>query len=276
MTRRVALLLFAAWILSGCALGVSHPRALQPVEGFVPLAGDARVWVEPGYEAYGERVAQALPEAIARVEAAHYRPFVKTPRIHVCGSADCFGRYVLTPRLSAAVIPDNRLFLSPNLDGKERHRLGPLLAHELSHLHLGQRIGHYHSALPVWFHEGWASLAAEGGGAEYVSDEKVMAAIRDGRRVDLETRDTPDRRHRAAAYNLDIHSFYRQAMLLVRWLRDQDEAKFRTLVLALQDNADFVIAFADVYGSSPATHFTAFYDAVLGDNVALQAAPSTP
>jgi len=276
MGWRIVLLLLAAWILSGCALGVSHPRALKPVTGFVPLASDPRVWVEPGFEAYGERVAEALPEAIARVETAHYLPFLKAPRVYVCGSAACFSRHVLTPRLSAAVVPDNRLFLSPNLDGKEAHRLGPLLAHELSHLHLGQRIGHYHSTLPVWFHEGWASLAAEGGGAEYASDEKVMAAIREGRRVNLDARDTPDRRHRAAAWNLDIHSFYRQSLLLVRWLRDQDEAKFRALVLALQDDADFVIAFADVYGASPATHFTAFYDAVLGDNAAVQAAPSTP
>jgi hypothetical protein len=276
MAMRVGVLLLAAWILSGCALGVSHPRALQPVSGFAPLAGDPRVWVEPGYEAYGERVSQALPAAIARVEAAHYLPFLRPPRVHVCGTADCFARHVLTPRLSAAVVPDNRLFLSPNLDGKEQHRLGPLLAHELSHLHLGQRIGHYHSTLPVWFHEGWASLAAEGGGAEYASDEKVLEAMRAGRRVNLDARDTPDRRHRAAAYNLDIHSFYRQSMLLVRWLRDQDEAKFRALVTALQDNADFVIAFADVYGTSPTTHFTAFYDAVLGDNGAVQAAPSTP
>jgi hypothetical protein len=273
---RIVVLLLAASLLGGCALGVSHPRALQPVTGFMPLASDPRVLVEPGYEAYGERVAQALPAAVAQVEAAHYLPFLKPPRVHVCGTAACFSRHVLTPRLSAAVVPDNRLFLSPNLDGKEAHRLPALLAHELSHLHLGQRIGHYHSSLPVWFHEGWASLAAEGGGAEYASDEKVLAAIREGRRVNLDARDTPDRRHRAAAYNLDIHSFYRQSLLLVRWLRDQDASRFRALVLALQNDADFVIAFADIYGASPATHFSAFYDGVLGDNAAVQAAPSEP
>jgi len=273
---RYGFLLFLAWALSGCALTVSHPRALQPVQGFTPLASDTRVWIEPGFEEYGERVSQALPEAIDRVEAAHYLPFLRPPRVYVCGTAACFRRHVLTPRLSAAVVPDNRLFLSPNLDGKEKHRLGALLAHELAHLHLGQRIGHYHSSLPVWFHEGWASLAAEGGGAEYASDELVRTAIREGRRVNLDSRDTPDKRHRAAAYNLDIHSFYRQSMLLVRWLRDQDEARFRTLVLALQNNADFVIAFADVYGHSPATHLAGFYDEVLSDNGAVQAAPSSP
>jgi hypothetical protein len=138
--------------LQGCALTVSHPRALKPIDSFVALAADARVWVEPGYEAYGARVAEALPDAITRVEAAHYLPFARPPRVHVCGSDACFKRYVLTPKLSAAVIPDNRLILSPNLDGRERHRLPALLTHELAHLHLGQRIGHYHSTLPVWFH----------------------------------------------------------------------------------------------------------------------------
>ena len=268
--------------LQGCALTVSHPRALTPLESFAPLAEDSRVWVEPGYEAYGARVAAALPDAIAKVEAAHYLPFARAPRVHVCGSDACFKRYVLTPKLSAAVIPDNRLILSPNLDGRERHRLPALLVHELAHLHLGQRIGHYHSTLPVWFHEGWASLTADGGGAEYASDAKVFESIRAGRRVNLDLRDTPAKRHRAQASGLSIHEFYRQSMLLVGWLKAQDEARFRQLVLAVQDNADFGIAFADIYGGAPATRFAGFYDSVLSaplaadDNPPILAAPARP
>jgi len=268
--------------LQGCALTVSHPRALTPLESFVPLAGDSRVWVEPGFEAYGERVAAALPEAIAKVEAAHYLQFVRPPRVHVCGSDACFKRYVLTPGLSAAVIPDNRLILSPNLDGREKNRLPALLTHELAHLHLGQRIGHYHSTLPVWFHEGWASLTAEGGGADYATDSQTYAAIRADKRVNLGARDTPDKRHRAAAFRLTIHEFYRQSMLLVGWLRAQDEARFRELVLAVQDNADFEIAFWNLYGQAPATQLAGFFDGALNqttasnDNQAVQAAPEKP
>ena len=97
--------------LQGCALTVSHPRALKPLENFVPLASDTRVWVEPGFEAYGARVSDALPDAIVKVEAAHYLPFVRAPRLYVCGSDACFKRYVLTSGLSAAVVPDNRLIL---------------------------------------------------------------------------------------------------------------------------------------------------------------------
>ncbi len=268
--------------LQGCALTVSNPRALTPLESFAPLASDSRVWVEPGFERYGERVARVLPQAIAAVEAAHYLPFARAPRVHVCGSAACFRRYVLTPKLSAAVIPDNRLILSPNLDGRETHRLPALLTHELAHLHLGQRIGHYHSTLPVWFHEGWASLTADGGGAEYATDAQAYAAIRAGRRVNLGARDTPGKRHRAAASRLNIFEFYRQSMLLIGWLRTQDAARFRELALAVQDNTDFEIAFWNVYGQAPATRLAGFFDGALSettatyDNQAVQAAPAQP
>ncbi|MFZ3175058.1 MAG: hypothetical protein WA146_09200 [Thiobacillus sp.] len=262
--------------LQGCALTVSDPRALTPLDRFAPLAGDSRVRVEPGFEAYGARVAAALPDAIARVEAAHYLPFSRPPRVYVCGTDACFKRHVLTPKLSAAVVPDNRLILSPNLDGRESHRLPALLAHELAHLHLGQRIGHYHSTLPVWFHEGWASLVAEGGGADYATDARVFEAIQAGKRVNLTARDTPGKRHRAAASRLTIFEFYRQSMLLVGWLRAHDEARFRQLVLAVQDNADFEIAFWDAYGQAPAARLAGFFDGVLSDNQAVQAAPAKP
>jgi hypothetical protein len=279
---RAWLLVAVLATLQGCALTVSDPRALKPIDSFAPLASDPRVWVEPGYEAFGARVAAALPAAIARVEAAHYLPFARPPRVYVCGSDACFRRYVLTPKLSAAVVPDNRLILSPNLDGKERHRLPTLLAHELAHLHLGQRIGHYHSTLPVWFHEGWASLAAEGGGAEYATDAKVFEAIRAGRRINLNVRDTPDKRHRAASSGLNIFEFYRQSMLLVGWLKAQDEARFRQLALDIQDNTDFGIAFWNIYGQAPATRLAGFFDGVpaettvSNDNQPIQAAPAKP
>lgn len=280
--RRWLLLAAVVAALQGCALAVSDPRALRPIDGFVPLASDARVWVEPGHEAFGARVAAVLPAAVARVEAAHYLPFARQPRVYVCGSDACFRRYVLTPKLSAAVVPDNRLILSPNLDGSESHRLPALLTHELAHLHLGQRIGHYHSTLPVWFHEGWASLTAEGGGAEYATDARVYEAIRSGRRVNLGVRDTPDRRHRASASNLNIFEFYRQSMLLVGWLKAQDEARFRQLALAVQANTDFEIAFWNLYGQAPADRLAGFFDSVPGgtpeanDNEPIQAAPAKP
>lgn len=265
MRHALLIALLVPAVLSGCATTAGDLRARQPMQGFAPLPEDSRVWVEQGAEEYGRRVSEKLDAAIAKVEAAHYLPFAETPRVHVCGSDTCFKRYVLTPRLSAAVIPNNRLILSPNLDDKEKWRLENLLVHELAHVHLGQRVGHYHYSIPVWFHEGWASLTAEGGGAEFASDEQALDAVRRGRRIDLAARDVPDKRHRAGAFDLDIHLFYRQAMLMVAHLRQMDPVAFRGLALALQDNQDFEIAFWNIYGAGP--------DRILAD--ALQTSPQS-
>lgn len=267
-------------LIAGCAsvlndprlLLVSDPRALRPMEGFRPLIRDSRIWVEPGAEPYAGRVADLLDESVGKVEDAHFLPFVETVRIHVCGTDDCFKRYVLTPRLSAAVIPDNRLILSPNLDVREKWRLESLLVHELAHLHLGQRVGHYHANIPVWFHEGWASLTAEGGGAEFATDEQAREAAGKGKQIDLTKRDVPGMRHKAGSFDLNVHVFYRQAMLLVKSLKQRDEDRFRRLALALQGNQDFEIAFWDIYGSSPAVILADALAPESGDNKA--AAPA--
>ena len=55
-------------LLAGCAMTVSHPRALLLVESFVPLVSDPRIQVGPGCEAYGERVTQVLPQAMPQVD----------------------------------------------------------------------------------------------------------------------------------------------------------------------------------------------------------------
>lgn len=274
----------AVWIagllaLQGCAVLVSHPRALKPMQGFTVLPEDARVMVEQaaldqGAREYGLRVAQVLDEAIKTVSSAHYLDFAETPKVFVCATEACFRQHVLTPGLSAAVVPDNRLVLSPNLNGRERSRLKPLLIHELSHVHLGQRVGHYHHTMPVWFHEGWASLTAGGGGAEYATDEQAIEAARQGKMINLSQRDTPDLRHKAKSFGLNIHVFYRQSMLLVHALKMRDPARFKQLALALQNGADFVIAFWDVYGAGADQVLSGALTGQSGDNGA--AAPAAP
>lgn len=266
--------------LSGCSVLVSDPRALEPMEGFSPLPGDKRVLVEDRADfqaarAYGRRVSVLLDGAIAKVEHAMYQPFAETPRIYVCVTQECFDEYVYTPGLVAAVIPDNRLVLSPQLNENERDRLKGILIHELAHLHLGQRAGHYHYSIPVWFHEGWASLIADGGGAEYATDAQALEAAREGNAINPALRDTPNTRHVAGAHGLDIHIFYRQAMLLVAALKKRNEAQFRQLALALERGDDFGIAFWDIYGSGPETVLADALvpDIIQGNNAAAPSAP---
>ncbi len=235
-------------LLAGCApLGRQHAD-MQSL-GFMASSTDARIWHEPGGEAFASRVGEALDPAIFRVESLHGEPFRSPPQVYVCATLECYARLVRTPGLTAAVVPDNRLVLSPRLDGRESHRLPGILTHELSHLHLGQRLGHYTPWIPIWFHEGLATLAAEGAGAEFASDEAACGAWRSGRRVDFDRRDTPDRRHRAADFSLNMHEFYRQSWRMVEKLQQYDPAAFREWLKALQEGVDFHIAFAGAYNT---------------------------
>lgn len=267
-------------LLQGCA-STADPRAAQPMTGFRELEQDGRINIEAAQpaqdaEAYGQNIAAILDEAIRQVETAHGLRFAFTPDIYVCASESCFKHYVYTAGLSAAVIPNNRLVLSPNLYKAEQARLKSILIHELAHLHLGQRAGHYHHNIPIWFHEGWACLTAEGGGAEYATDAQAHEAARQGRLVNLKVRDTPDHRHKASAFSLNIHVFYRQSMLLVKTLRERDSEKFARLILALQQGSDFDIAFGDVYGAAPAFLLAGVLGGQSGDGDNGAAAPSAP
>jgi hypothetical protein len=233
--------------LAGCAsLPSSEDKA---PEKFQLYWKDARVWHEAGGEAQAARVAGLLDAAVARVESVHGLPFRRPPRVHVCISAACFQRLVATADYSAAVLPGDVLVLSPNLFGREAARLPAILTHELSHLHLGQRLGHYTPWLPVWFHEGLASLAARGGGAEFASDREAYGAWDEGRQVDFALMDIPGKRHRAGDFGLSIHEFYRQSWRFMEYLRNRDMAAFGTMLTAIQAKTDITISVADAYNA---------------------------
>ena len=111
-------------LLSGCAT-----QPLPSVQQFLKLDTDPRVRYEAGADAYARLVAGLLPLAIQQVEIVHARPFSSAVEVFVCASVDCFAGYVRTPNLSAATVRDNRVFLGPQLFGREAHRLQSTEAH---------------------------------------------------------------------------------------------------------------------------------------------------
>ena len=212
---RRALVALLVLSLAGCAV---HPRRDDAVDlaRFETLATEGRVRYEPGAEARAARVAALLPAAIAQVEAAHYRPFAEPVVVYVCATNECFDRRVPgAGRFTAAVIHDNRVLLAPRLFEREEQRLYPILVHELSHLHLGQRLGHYTMRIPVWFHEGLASLAAASGGADLVTEEDARRAIVAGEHFLPDASHDETRRKYADHWHLRISMLYRQSMMLL-------------------------------------------------------------
>lgn len=238
---------FLAMSQIGCAASAVHSAA-SPA-GFQPYLEDARIRHEAGGEVQAARVADLLDAAVARVESVHGLPFRYPPRVHVCITATCFQRLIATSDYSAAVLPGDLLVLSPNLFERESARLPGLLTHELSHLHLGQRLGHYTPWLPVWFHEGLASLAARGGGAEFTSDDEARAAWNEGRQVDFSRLDVPGKRYRADHFGLSVHEFYRQSWRFLEYLELRDPLAFSTMLKSVQAETDITISIADAYNA---------------------------
>ncbi len=259
---RRALVALLVLSLAGCAV---HPRRDDAVDlaRFETLATEGRVRYEPGAEARAARVAELLPAAIAQVEAAHYRPFAEPVVVYVCATNECFDRRVPgAGRFTAAVIHDNRVLLAPRLFEREEQRLYPILVHELSHLHLGQRLGHYTMRIPVWFHEGLASLAAASGGADLVTEEDARRAIVAGEHFLPDASHDETRRKYADHWHLRISMLYRQSMMLLVDLRSASEERFRKLLLGLQERMGFDEAVNAAYGAAALDLALRFFSAI--------------
>ncbi|MCC6533124.1 MAG: hypothetical protein IT531_11290 [Burkholderiales bacterium] len=270
VTGALMALVAATLLLSGCAHR-GYRDAGEELSAFAALAENPQVRHAPGAERYARRVAAVLPAAVAQVERFHYRAFATAPVVYVCGDDACFHRFVAPSwNYTAAVVYDNRLVLAPRLFDREPERLTPILLHELSHLHLGQYRGHYTMDIPVWFHEGLASLVALGGGADLATDDEAWAqAVRD-RHFRADQQHLPWTRKMARTWGTSVSVFYRQAMLYLADLRSNDEAAFSNLVGKILDGEAFDAAFAQSFHVNPAHSVLAFFKCLHHDSRRVQ------
>lgn len=222
---------------------------LRSTDHFVVHAGDARVRYEPGAEDAAVTVARALPEAIATVERAHFRPFGKPVRIYVCATTTSFDRYGRGVQGAGGFVLNERLFLSPK-PTNTAERLPRLLVHELSHLHLEQQLGMIRAArrLPGWFKEGLAVFVAKGGGAETVNESAARDAIVSGRVFRLDRKGSVLHPQTPSRDGLDPHLFYRESAMFVAFLARQNPTAFERLLGGIHDGDAFALAVQRAFG----------------------------
>jgi hypothetical protein len=162
---------------------------------------------------------------------------------------DSFARYTANPRAGGHTI-NQRIFLSPKPENSDE-RIPRIVTHELSHLHLGQRLGILGAGrLPVWFAEGLAVEVSGGGGAEGVTEEELRRAIAEGRTFVPETEGSILHGKGASAYGLDTHMFYGQAGMFVGYLRSLNARAFQTFLHAVEGGDGLGPAFEAAYGMS--------------------------
>ncbi len=229
-----ASILLILLVLSGCSALKAAVAMTRSSGHFIPWPEHSMIHYEPGAEALAHLVqpqVDAAIQTIAHRQGRFQRPVI----IYLPRSVASFADYCASPRPSACVI-GYRLFLSPRLL-QEPARIGGILTHELSHLQLTQALGrwNYQTKLPAWFKEGLAVFMSTGAGAEKVSEEQALTAIKQGKALAPNGHGHLLFMRTAAWFGLSPHLFYRQAALYVTWLHQYDPQRFQSLLLRLQD-----------------------------------------
>jgi hypothetical protein len=217
------------------------------------LAENSQVHFEPGAEDYAHDVSVLLPVAIARIEAAHGRPFAHPATVGVYATPEAYAAAnVLGSTQPVGVTSFGRVNLSPALASRQHGRLLAILTHELSHAHVQGWIStNAFVHIPNWFNEGLAVMVSRGGGAEFVSEQEARAAIERGERIALDDAESLStllagvRLERALLGATPSHQIvmaYRQAGMFVSYLHDSDGPGFARMMNAILDGRPFVEA----------------------------------
>jgi hypothetical protein len=246
-------------IVIGGGTAISMPMVRHLISGLwnlpdrLPaLAGNSQVHYEPGADDYARDAAALLPDAIARVEAAHSRPFARPVTVGVYATMEAYAAANgLGSAAPVGVTMFGRVNLSPKLFSPQHQRLRAILTHELSHAHIVGWIGGVaYIHLPNWFKEGLAVLVSGGGGAELVSEEEALAAIQRGEKIVIDdagsVRSLGDVRLERAPANkpawYPVVLAYREAGMFVTYLRESDGPAFDRMMNAILDGSGFVEA----------------------------------
>jgi hypothetical protein len=252
--RNLAIAVAAGILVAAAALVLALPRArtaLRLVGGFSPLEVDARVYFEAGAEDMARAVAEALPAAMARVETCQAGPFEDPFRVYVCASHEGFtrriGQPVNSPVRGITFLRD--IWISPmafSFHGEDTHR--ETLTHELSHLHLGQKLGWWRrtKGVPAWFQEGLADWVADTGDVQ-ISRREAREALKRGRHFVPDATGHLPFPKGAGDYGLPWPLFHIQSRMFVEYLRARNEEAFSAFVASVVEGDEFESAFSENY-----------------------------
>lgn len=256
MTRfRKSALIGCGLLASIGVVAVANSRTgsalLKGKEGFVPHDLDERVWVEHGAQRFGAPIARSLGTAVAVIEEVHGRPFKYPVTVFVCSSQDSLNEFLGLPPEAPirGAVRFGKVYLAPSAfdwNGQDLHRES--LLHELSHLHLRQRLGFlaYRGALPSWFHEGLADLVS-GAGGEGIDSSQAIRTIRAGRTVSPDSTGRLWTLRRVDDSGLGGPMFHKQSRMFVGFLAEKDPPGFRAFLRAVQDEGAFAGPFRDQF-----------------------------
>jgi len=101
----------------------------------------------------------------------------------------------------------------------------------------------------MWFKEGLATYASNGGGAHLVSESQAIESIKSGKHfIPNETggfifRKTP------SDFDLKPHMFYRQSMMFITYMVSKDASEFQKFLVYVEKGERLSVAFRKAYNN---------------------------
>lgn len=268
------LIIAVAMFAAGTVLHVSNLAAgvlayVQSTSDFTRCTPDPRILCEPGAEALARDIAPLMATAVDTVERAQYGAFVAPVRVQVYRNAARYGRHSAVHPMSYGAATLGIVHLAPRLAQGPESKLA-ILTHELSHLHLFQQSGSLAAMrLPNWFMEGLPTLISDGGGAAGVSRDQAVFALVHGRHFEATAEGSPWSHGGAARYKLAPAMYYRQAELMVGYMRTRDSVAFEQLIRDISAGKRFDVSVQRAYGQALAVLWQDFRQSLRRDPAAV-------
>ena len=247
------------FVLQSCSLVKIGIAYTESTEHFLSHSEDSRVMYEEGAGVLSNIIATHIEDSIAMVESIHSEKFSEEVKVHICATLECYEKYTTMRKSRGATIGD-KVFISPKLLARPK-TVKSVLTHELSHLHLAQKLGGLvlYNNVPSWFQEGLATFTSDGGGAENVSVGDAVKVLKS------QVFFTPD--ISASVFqikNSDSYGFtenysdpffaqnmyYRQSSMFVAYLKRTNTTGFNSLMRQVLKGAKFEKAFVENYDLS--------------------------
>ena len=247
------------FVLQSCSLVKIGVAYTESTEHFLSHAEDSRVMYEEDAGVLSDVIATHMEDSIAMVESIHSEKFSAEVKIHICATLECYVKYTTMRKSRGATIGD-KVFLSPKLLARPK-TIKSVLTHELSHLHLAQKLGGFvlYNNVPSWFQEGLATFTSDGGGAENVSIVDAEKALKSQVFFTPEISASVFQIKNADSYGFtENHSdpffaqnmYYRQSSMFVAYLKSANTIGFNSLMRQVLRGDKFEKAFVDNYDLS--------------------------
>lgn len=225
-------------LLCSCSAVNQGIAILRTPKNFVDIGNQIRI-ESKNDELFGKDVGDIEPYLIDSVEKKTFHKFVKMPLVYICNTNKSFCKYsgARYPGPRARVTPKG-LFISPRLKSSKDWK--DILYHELCHVILLQHTKVLcYVKIPIWFHEGLATLISNGGGSGNVTDSASIIGILNGNHFNPVQSENVLLPKSFSKDNIPPWTEYRQSMLFVKFIKEINENKFKMLLDSIFNKNSF-------------------------------------